>query len=213
MSASPTIAAMLAEMDQEGQTTRKLLEIVPEDKLSWKPHSTSHSLGQLALHIAQLPEGVSSIAAQDSVEAPDFQQAEAKSRAELLETFDRGLVKAKETLSGMDDQSLGKQWSVNKGDKTVMAIPRYAVLRIYFTEPPLSSSWPAFGLSADTGSTYSVDIWTERRRKSVRIIQEIHHRDTERKIESEKRRQGESEKGLRLSQSPILRLFFSVSLW
>jgi len=116
-------------MEQEGQTTRRLLERVPEDKLSWKPHSKSFSLGQLALHVAQIPVAISSMAIQDSIQAPEFRQAEATSQNELLETHDQGLAKAKELLSELDDRSLGEQWSVKAGDKTVMSIPRIAVLR------------------------------------------------------------------------------------
>jgi len=32
------IAMLLKEMEQEAQTTRKMLERVPEDKFSWQPH-------------------------------------------------------------------------------------------------------------------------------------------------------------------------------
>ena len=41
--------ALLAELEQEAQTTRRVLERVPQAHLSWKPHTKSMSLGQLAL--------------------------------------------------------------------------------------------------------------------------------------------------------------------
>jgi uncharacterized damage-inducible protein DinB len=43
------------EIDQEAETTKRVLERIPEDKLACKPHSKSLSLGQLALHIASVP--------------------------------------------------------------------------------------------------------------------------------------------------------------
>ena len=46
---------LLPEFDHEMATTRKLLERVPEDRLSWKPHAKSFSLGQLAQHVANIP--------------------------------------------------------------------------------------------------------------------------------------------------------------
>jgi uncharacterized damage-inducible protein DinB len=49
---------MIDELTREAQTTRRVLERVPEDKLSWRPHAKSMSLGQMALHIAQTPGGV-----------------------------------------------------------------------------------------------------------------------------------------------------------
>ena len=47
--------ALLMEFDQEAQTTKRVLERVPDDKLAWKPHPKSFSLGQLAFHIAAGP--------------------------------------------------------------------------------------------------------------------------------------------------------------
>ncbi len=39
---------MINEIQKEAVTTRGVLERVPADKLSWKPHPKSMSLGQLA---------------------------------------------------------------------------------------------------------------------------------------------------------------------
>jgi len=52
---SRMIDALLQELEQEAQTTRRVLERVPGDKLAWKPHDKSMSLGQLALHVATCP--------------------------------------------------------------------------------------------------------------------------------------------------------------
>jgi hypothetical protein len=46
------IDVLLAEMDQEAQSTARVLERVPQAQLSWRPHAKSFSLGQLALHVA-----------------------------------------------------------------------------------------------------------------------------------------------------------------
>ena len=51
--------SILPEFDHETATTRTLLERVPEDKAEWKPHVKSMSLGQLAMHIANLPQWAS----------------------------------------------------------------------------------------------------------------------------------------------------------
>ena len=47
--------AMLNELRQEAEITKRLLDRVPEDKLEWRPHPKSMSLGQLALHVASIP--------------------------------------------------------------------------------------------------------------------------------------------------------------
>src|SRR5580692_4940206 len=79
--------SILMELDQESQTTKRVLERIPDDKLTWKPHPKSYSLGQLALHIASVPGNVATAAAGDTFEAPNFTQPEPKSRQEILETF------------------------------------------------------------------------------------------------------------------------------
>lgn len=124
-----SIETILMEMEQEAAATRRLLERVPEDKLTWRPHPKSWSLGQLALHIAGIPGGVSAIAALDVYEAPAFEQKEAASRAELLETLEQGLAAARQTLSAMDDQRLAAIWTLRAGDRTLMSVPRAAIIR------------------------------------------------------------------------------------
>jgi len=44
-----TVEDLLQELEQETQTTRRVLESIPEDKLAWRPHERSRSLGELAL--------------------------------------------------------------------------------------------------------------------------------------------------------------------
>ncbi len=121
--------SILMELDQEAQTTKRVLERVPEDKLAWRPHPKSFSLGQLALHIAFVPAGVTTIVMQDSVEAPDFSQPEPRSRQEILDTFSKSLETAKGNLKTMDDARLAATWSLTRSGKVVMSAPRGAFLR------------------------------------------------------------------------------------
>lgn len=122
------IDPILAEMEHEAQTTRRVLDRVP-DKLAWKPHPRSFSLGQLALHVASLPGNVAALAMPDTREASNFSQAEPKSRQEILDTFSRSLESAKETLKKMDDARLMSTWNLTKNGKTVMSVPRIGFLR------------------------------------------------------------------------------------
>jgi uncharacterized damage-inducible protein DinB len=117
------------ELEQEAQTTKRVLDRIPENKLAWRPHPKSYSLGQLALHIASAPGNVAGIAAQDTAEAPNFSQPEAKSRQEVLDTFSRSLESAKATLKNMDDARLASPWSLTKNGRVVMSVPRIGFLR------------------------------------------------------------------------------------
>jgi uncharacterized damage-inducible protein DinB len=121
--------SILSELDQEAQTTKRVLERIPDDKLGWKPHPKSFSLGQLGLHIARLPGGLTAAIASDSMEVPSFAQSEAKSRQEILDTFSQSLTSAKETLKNMDDARLASTWKLTKNGKVLMSLPRVAFLR------------------------------------------------------------------------------------
>jgi uncharacterized damage-inducible protein DinB len=123
------VDSVLVELDQEAQTTKRVLDRIPDDKLAWRPHPRSRSLGQLALHIASAPGNVAALAMQDTVEAPNFSQPEPKSRQEVLDTFSKSLESAKDTLKKMDDVRLTSMWSLTKNGKILMSVPRIGFLR------------------------------------------------------------------------------------
>ena len=125
----PIVDSILMEIDQEAQTTKRVLDRIPESKLTWKPHPKAYSLGQLALHIASAPANVAAAAAQDSFEAPNFAQPEPKSRQEILDTFSKGVESAKSTLKKMDDARLMSMWSLTKNGKVLMSVPRIGFIR------------------------------------------------------------------------------------
>src|SRR6267154_4274988 len=125
----PIVDSILMELDQEAQTTKRVLDSIPEDKLSWKPHPKAFSLGQLALHIASVPASVTAAAVPDTMEAPNFSQPEPKSRQEVLDTFSKSLESARAALKKMDDARLNSTWSLTKNGKVLMSVPRIAFLR------------------------------------------------------------------------------------
>jgi uncharacterized damage-inducible protein DinB len=122
--------ALLAELEQESKITARQLARIPEDRLSWRPHPKSMSLGQLALHVATVPGNVAELAAMDTVpEPPSFAQPEAKTSAELLAALDETVAKARRCLGGMDDARMGQTWRLMAGGREVMAMPRVAFAR------------------------------------------------------------------------------------
>ena len=123
------IKALLLELEQEAETTRRVLERVPADRLAWKPHAKSMSLGQLALHIAMVPGAVAQLSTQAQVPPPQFIHPEPASAAELIPALDKSIQQAKEVLRGMDDAALGRTWRVVDGDREVMAVPVGGLLR------------------------------------------------------------------------------------
>src|ERR1700726_1584249 len=99
----PIVDSLLMELDQEAKTTQRVLERIPEDKLTWKPHPKSFSLGQLGLHIAAAPGNLAAAVSMESFEVPNFSQATPTSRKEILDAFSTSLESTKGTLEKMDD--------------------------------------------------------------------------------------------------------------
>ena len=96
--------ALLPEFDHEMATARTVIERVPEDKFSYKPHEKSMSMGRLASHIAEMPTWATSGIALDSLDlAGGYQPFEAKSRAELLTEFDKNVAGARSSIAGASE--------------------------------------------------------------------------------------------------------------
>lgn len=121
--------SILMEFDQEAQTTKRVLERIPEDKLAWKPHPKSSSLGQLALHIASGPGSAAAAIVPDTMEVPNFSWPEPKSRQEVLDAFSKSLATANDTLKKMDDAQLMSPWTLTSNGKVLMSIPKIGFIR------------------------------------------------------------------------------------
>lgn len=125
------IDTLLAELEQEAVATRRVLERVPQEHLSWRPHAKSMSLGQLALHVATIPDLVSGLAAVDVLEEPPaFVQPSPATAAELVPLLDASIAKARERLAGFDDAAMTAMWRLKSGGRELMAMPRVAVARM-----------------------------------------------------------------------------------
>jgi uncharacterized damage-inducible protein DinB len=124
------VDGMLQELEQEAQTTRRVLALVPEGRLTWKPHEKARTLGELALHVAIVPGGVAQLATAPSpAQAPDFIDPSPNSAAELLPALDQSVAKAKQLLAGLDDAAVMAPLQLVRGDRVLFEIPRAALLR------------------------------------------------------------------------------------
>jgi uncharacterized damage-inducible protein DinB len=122
-------AALLQEFDSEATTTRRVLERVPTDKLAWKPHPKSMSLGVLALHIAGGPAAICGWAAQDETQFKGEPSPMPASTDEILAAHDQGVTTSKEILGRLGDEGLKKMWSGKAGGNTLMTMPKAALVR------------------------------------------------------------------------------------
>lgn len=121
--------AMLMEMDMEDKTTQRVLERIPENKLTWKPHPKAYSLGQLAMHIAVAQGRVASAAVEDVHEFAPGPTPDPKNRQEILDAFAASTAKARQVVKGFDDGKMMAMWTLKRDGKVLMSVPRVGFLR------------------------------------------------------------------------------------
>ncbi len=127
-------ASLLPEYDNEMQITRKHLERVPDDKLSWGPHDKSMTMGGLASHLAESvswgPMMLNSDSMDfDSPEMQDYKPPNYESRDKILEAFDTNVTQTREVLASKDDGEWTAMWTMKKGEEVLMSMPKVAVVR------------------------------------------------------------------------------------
>jgi uncharacterized damage-inducible protein DinB len=123
---------LLAEFEQEANITRKFLERLPADQLTWKPHQKSMNAGQLALHLATVPYGVLQLALQNPGTVPDFSAGppQPSSPQEVLAALDRSIEYVRTELPRIGDTDMESTIRLVQKDGTeVAALPRAAFLR------------------------------------------------------------------------------------
>ncbi len=122
--------AMLAEFEVQAPVTRKFLERLPEDKLTWKPHDKSMTAGQLAYHLASVPGGIVRFVQNNPAQAPEtFKFPQPVSREEILKTLDESIATVRSELPKFDDAAMNESWSMVSGGRELFAQPRAKFLR------------------------------------------------------------------------------------
>ena len=97
--------ALPDEFEAELRSTRRFLERVPADGLNWRPHARSMTVGQLALHVADVPAGVLRLARADAGEVPDAGGAREQpaSPGRVIESLDACAAEVRRDLPAIDD--------------------------------------------------------------------------------------------------------------
>lgn len=123
--------ALMAEIKHEAAATRRILQAVPEDRYSWKPHEKSMTAGRLAAHIAEIPVWVNR-----SLEAKEFDFATAPAQrntcsgtSALLEVFEQRLAAALAVLENASDEALNEKYTVRRGEQVMFELPRKVLIR------------------------------------------------------------------------------------
>ncbi len=124
---------MLAELQQEGIATRKILSLVPIDKKDWKPHEKSMALGRLAEHVAEIYGWPKETVMMDELDFSkgDFSPKVINTNEDLLALFDKCMAKATEILENTPDEEMAKPWTMRNGEIIYFTLPKAVVMRTW----------------------------------------------------------------------------------
>jgi len=126
--------SILPEFDQEMASTRKVLERIPDDKLDWKAHPKSHTIGWNANHLADIPNWLAAALTTTSLDiappdGPKYESPALTSREQILELFDRNVAASRKAISEAKDEDVGQPWTLLQAGKEIFTMPRSALVR------------------------------------------------------------------------------------
>ena len=124
-------ALLFPEIDAELALTRAMLSLVPWEQADFKPHPRSMKLGNLATHVAQLPNFLTVMATTDVLhfKPEEFTPPAIGSTADLLSLFDTESAKMHDALTHLDWARLDGSWKMVMGEHTIIDNKRGYLLR------------------------------------------------------------------------------------
>ncbi len=127
---------LLPEFDHEMANTRLVLERIPNDKLDWRAHPKSNTIGWVGRHLAEIAHWAEGALTRESwdvapVEGEAYQTPKLASTKEILDYFDKHLAVARKALEATSDEAFQADWSLLTGGKPLFTMPRVAVLRTF----------------------------------------------------------------------------------
>ena len=125
------IDPILDELTREAESTRRILERVPTEKMSWRPHEKSKSVGDLAWHIASLPGRISAMAQQPgSADPTKFPSGPAPADARAIaDAFTKNVEDARAALGKLSDADLAAHFEMAIGEKKLFSRTKLHFLR------------------------------------------------------------------------------------
>lgn len=126
----------LKEMEQEAQTTRKMLQRIPDDKYDWQPHEKSMTIRSLATHIANLPTWVTMTLITDELDfaTSPYKEDVITNTAELMNYFETCLSEGKSQLIAENEAILTTPWTLRNGETIYFVAPKHEMIRTTYCQ-------------------------------------------------------------------------------
>jgi len=131
--------SLLPSFDQVMAGTRQLLESIPDDRLDWKPHAKSYSIGELGSHLANIPTWAVATLEADSLDvAADGDGAPGQpnyaSSGEMVAALDENAAAARAAVEDASDETLLGDWTLLVAGEEKFTVPKIGVLRTFILE-------------------------------------------------------------------------------
>lgn len=124
---------LLAELEREAKTTRKIFEKIPSEHLSFKPHEKSMAMGQLAGHVAEIPGWLHLMLNADELDfaTMNYTPPKIEQNADLIKHFEENLANGKSVLENATDEKFNGTWRMRHGEQIFFELPRAEVIRTW----------------------------------------------------------------------------------
>lgn len=126
---SEIIDALLTEFREEVPAVRRILERVPIEKLGWKPHAKSRTLGELALHVANLPGMADKIINLDEFTPGGGTPTVVTSAEQVREAFEKSVLLGEQALTSLTEERARGDWRLVFHGKEILRRNRLRALR------------------------------------------------------------------------------------
>ena len=128
--------SLLPEFDQEMAGTRKVLERVPDDKMAWKAHPKSNTVGWVACHLAEIVGWVEGTLTQDEwdinpKDGEPYKGVQLSTQQEILDLFDANVATARARIEKTPDEEYAKSWSLLSAGEPLITMPKLGVIRTW----------------------------------------------------------------------------------
>ena len=120
------------ELEHEAQTTKKMLERIPDDKYDWQPHPKSMTIRQLSSHIAELPEWITLSLTTDGLDfaTTPYEPKHVDNTADLMKNYEASLANGFSELKEENASKLGETWVLSNGDMVLNSSTKAEVIRM-----------------------------------------------------------------------------------
>ena len=126
--------ALLGEFLHEAESTRKLINAIPDSALDYRPQPHLWSVGQLASHIAEVYNWFDGVFDQDVFDMGSYKydKGDISKASNIVAKLEENIAKAQAVLENADESKFFNVWHMQMGGNDIMPpMPKVQVVRAF----------------------------------------------------------------------------------